>query len=636
MRLRGRGDRMSNDEDHGKARPWRLYLLGSLLMAALLLLVLRLWQVQVQQGGAHTRTTLRQSIRPIRLNPVRGRIVSADGVVLVDNGGVFDVVYHLAEMRQSHGRTVPHVLDVTERLAGLLGRPAPIAEADVMRHFRLRPALPMTVFRDLSPRELAVLAEMVPPVQGVEIVCRAERTYRQPGFACHVLGHTGPERPETTAEMGRYPLAYVSPELRGWAGIEKAYDGELSGVAGSRLVRVSAVGYVYEEIGTAVLPQNGHDVVLTLDSRAQAAAESALASDTVHPHKAMVLVEVHTGAVLAMASMPGYDLSSVDASGFDSAYYTALERDRDNRPLLNRAMQTYTPGSILKPLIGLAALEAGAIRPFEAYECTGYFALSETERIHCWNPYGQGELNFVEAVATSCNPYFVHAALATGLDRIGPLLAAAGIGRRPALDLPPQYEPSERGLCPSREGLLEMSGGRRAWAYADTAFLGIGQGIIGVTPLQAALYTAAIANGGLVQRPFLVRSVRRLDGVEVRAAQPVAESRLPVSEEHLGLVRQGMHDAVNDPHGTARGAKNAVASLAGKTGTAEVATRGDRHKDTWFIGFGPVEDPRYAVAVLVEHGDTGGKTAAPLAKVFFEEWLGGGHAGGENASAGGW
>jgi penicillin-binding protein 2 len=611
----------------------RLYFLGVLMISPMLLLIARLWQVQLRQGGELSRVTVRQSVRPIRLNAVRGRIFAAGGEVLVDNRTLLDAVYHLAEMRQPGrlSRTLDGIMGQTRRLAALLGRPVPVTVDEITRHLRVEPALPMPVFRGLDAREAAILAELMPPVPGLEIVPRAERHYPRPGLASHLLGHTGRQRPPSTAEMSQYPLFYATPELHGWAGIERNYDAELCGVAGSRLVRVSALGYVHDDIGTAVPPQNGDDVLLTIDMKAQLAAERAL--DAPGYAGALVLVEVDTGAVLAMASVPGFDLSRVDSSQHDSAYYKALEADRVRRPLRNRAMATYMPGSVLKPLIGLAALDAGTWRADDIYECLGAYALGPQAQIRCWNRSGHGPLDFVHAIECSCNPYFIAAGVATGLERIQPVLAGAGIGVRPRLDLPPQQPAQlETGLLPSREYLAARSGGRRKWLAADTAFLSIGQGIIGVTPMQAALYTAAIANGGLVYRPFLVRSVRRSDGKEVRSAVPAVDSRLPVRAEHLALVRQGMCEVVNGPKGTGRTARNRVLSLAGKTGTAEVGAADERHHDTWFIGFGPVESPRYALAVMVEHGESGGRTAALLAAQFCERWLGPGADGPPAAS----
>jgi len=593
------------------------------MLGPMLLLVARLWQVQLRHGSEHSRATVRQSVRPIRLNAVRGRILASGGEVLVDNRTLFDAVYHLAEMRQPgrRSRTITYIMTQTERLAADLGRPMPITIAQLDRHLRVQPALPMTVFRALDARELAVLSELMPPVPGLEIVTRAERYYPRPGLASHLLGHTGRERPESTAEMSQYPLFYANPELHGWAGLEKQYDQELVGVAGSRLVRVSALGYVHDDIGTPVPPENGNDLMLTIDIRAQLAAERVL--DAPGYEGALVVVEVDTGAVLAMASVPGYDLSRVDSSHYDSAYYEALSADRERRPLLNRAMVSYTPGSILKPLIALAALDAGVLQPEAVFDCTGAYALGPGSQIRCWMRTGHGPLDLVHAIEGSCNPYFIAAGMAAGIDRLQPMLAAAGIGTRPAIDLPPQQpERAERGICPSRDYFQGTPRSRRRWIAADTAYLSIGQGVIGVSPMHAALYAAAIANGGSLYRPFLVRSVRRPDGKEVRAAAPVVERRLPARPEHLALIRQGMYEVVNSDRGTGKNARNTVLSLCGKTGTAEVGAGDERYHDTWFLGFGPVENPRYAIALLVEHGESGGRTAALLAGRFFERWLG--------------
>jgi penicillin-binding protein 2 len=439
----------------------------------------------------------------------------------------------------------------------------------------------------------------------MEIVCRTARTYRYPGLATHVLGFCGWRRPPDAEVRHRY--SYVTRELRGRNGLELQYDEELSGSGGSMLVRVDTLGFVHERLGDPSPPKNGKDLILSLDLRAQHAAERVLA----RWHGALVAVDVRTGGILAMASSPSYNLAELDAQR-----YSELLNDEASTPLVNRAVTAgYTPGSIVKPLIGLAALEAGLLSPDEMIECTGAYEIGDA-KIRCWNRYGHGPLRLVDALRESCNPFFIQLGLAAGLERIQPILASAGIGRSPRIDLPVRGA----GLMPSRE--YAKRAWRRNWIAIDTAYVSIGQGAVSLSPLQAALATAAIANGGTLLRPYVVQAIRTPEGFICRNTAPTVEHRFAVQPQSLELIRRGMYEAVNGEHGTAAGARNSVVVLAGKTGTAEIGEGASRRKDTWFVCFGPSEDPAFATALVIEGGRSGGQTAAPAAREFVVDWLG--------------
>ncbi len=593
--------------DQNKTLVSRLLLLGLFFAAGLVALVVRLWFVQVYEHRSMTQEVSTQSIRRIRLLPVRGRMLDRRGRVLVDNNPSYDVVFHVSEMRQPGARqnTVEHILRVSERIADMIGRDMPFNEDYVARRLRVYPALPMPVFNRLGSAELAKIAEMLPPVGGMEVIPNFDREYCFPGTASHVLGFTGRREPK---EAGLDRFSYVPLELRGRTGLEAEYDGELSGRGGMRVVRVDTLGYVHDQIGEARPPKNGSDLILTVDLRAQLIAEKLL-----HGYRgAIVVVDVRRGALLAMASSPGYDLTRMSTD-----YYGLLLSDEDNRPLVNRALSAgYMPGSIVKPLVAMAGLECGAITPDSTYYCDGTFRFGDA-RISCWDRNGHGTVDVVKAIEQSCNPFFLHYGLETGLENLRPMFLGAGLGTTPKIDLPIGWG---AGLVPSREWARKRLG--REWLAIDTIFVSIGQGNLTLSPLQAAMYAAAVANGGTVFRPYLVQRVIDPDGYIRRNTPPVAERRLPVSRENLDIVRSGMYWVVNRGNGTGKRARNSAIVLAGKTGTAEVIRPDERYNNTWFIGFGPFEDPKYAIAVLVEHGVSGGRTAAPLAGRFFEQWLG--------------
>ncbi len=587
----------------------RILILATIFAAGLAVLLVRLWVVQVRQGPEHNRAIADQSLRLLRINPVRGRIRAAGGQILVDNRPCYNLVFHVSEMRRPGLRhhTVDYIYDRARFLAQRLGRHLSLTKAGIEDHLKKYPGMPLLVFQDLASPELVLASELWPPIRGMEIVCDFRRRYPYPGLASHILGFTGRRRPPLKGLFGRY--RYSPRLLVGRSGLEKFYDKELTGSPGTRVVLIDSLGYVHRSLSVPAPPVNGDDLELTLDLRAQRSAQRALTG----VRGALVAVDIHRGAVLAMASSPSFDLASLSA-----AMYAHLRRDTARKPLLNRALAAgYQPGSIVKPLVALASLNAGAVTAKDIIVCPGWYELGK-HRIYCWDRYGHGPLDLVEAIEQSCNVFFITIGLRTGLEHLEPVFRAAGIGQDPEIDLP--HSPKNAaGTLPDRQLLFQRA--KRRWSVADTAYVAIGQGPISLSPLQAALYTAAIANGGLYYRPYLVQKVLAPDGRVLRNTVPRVLHRLPGKPEHFALVRKGMWMVVNGPKATADRARTPVISLAGKTGTAEVGNGRHKKKNCWFVCFGPWEDPEYAVAVLVEDGRSGGHTAAPVARRFFEGWL---------------
>lgn len=584
----------------------RLLVMGTGVLMVAGVLLGRLWYVQIIQVHSLAGEASEQSIRRIRVSPTRGRIFDREGRLVVANRPSYDVVLRPSAMRQPGGRTatVDYAMEQARRLGEIIRRKVEIERADIKRHLLVRPPVPLQIFGDLSKRELALAAEHLPSVRSVEIKAADKRAYKFPGVGTHILGFTGRRRPPDEFKNRQY--SYVMPEPRGRTGLELVYDDVLSGQPGTRMVRVDPSGYVYEEIGRSQPSRDGADLRLTIDIQAQQAADSVLKDRKA----AMVVINAQNGAVIAMASSPTYDLGSLSADT-----YAQLATNEEGRPLLNRAIAAgYLPGSIMKPLVGLAALENNVIEADYTVQCNGRYPIGNTS-IGCWRRSGHGELSLIEGIEQSCNSYFIDIGLQTGLDKLRPLFLEAGLGTAPELELPGVGA----GLVPSRPWARRHYG--RSWLAIDTAFLSIGQGAIGVSPLQAALYAAAIGNGGTVYQPFLVERVIDPDGLVIKETPPRPASNLAVSPEHLNAIQQGMIRVVNGRDGSARRAQTDVISLAGKTGTAEVQTPGDEHNNTWFIGYGPITDPSYAICVMVEYGASGGRTAAPLARKFFEQWL---------------
>ena len=586
---------------------WRVLFCTAFVALLYCLLAFRLWQVQVLQGPEHLRRARRQCVRPVRLNPVRGRIFAAGGEVLADNAASYQLVFYVSEMRRGRQkRTIDGILETERSLAAYLGRTPKLTAVQVARQLNYRPVLPLAVMEDLTPAELAALAEYLPPIPGVAVEARLKRSYPYPGLLSHVLGYVQMRQPDGGDVLEDLPRLYVTPEQVGQSGLEGAYNDQLNGQAGSRLLMVDSMGYAREEGGAGIPSVPGKDLRLTIDVVAQRLAEGLLAGHA----GAMVVLDVETGAVIAMASAPSFDLASLT-----SAELVRLNRDEVNRPLLNRAYRgVYTPGSIMKPLLGLAAMERLPDMAAENYTCDGVFVLGKNVGIRCAARAGHGPLDLQHAIAFSCNPFFIRLGLALGLDEYSEFLQAAGVGEKTGIEIG-----DSAGIMPSRE--FALKNWKRGWIRSDTAYISIGQGAISLTPLQAAVYAAALANDGIVWQPYLVAEVRSADGEVLEHTPTRIRHRLPVTAAHLRQMREAMRSAVDLPNGSAAGMRQAGIPVAAKTGTAEVGHGENRHNNTWVIAYAPADNPRYALACLVERGRSGGKTAVPLAAEFFRKYF---------------
>ena len=350
-------------------------------------------------------------------------------------------------------------------------------------------------------------------------------------------------------------------------------------------------------------------MTLALDARIQRAAEHVLEGR----RGAVVVVDPRCGDVLALASAPGYDPNAFIPS-ISRADWAALQGP--DKPLLNRAtMGEYAPGSTFKPVTLLAGMKSGKVRPDTRYYCPGVFELGNA-RFRCWQTWGHGSIDLPLAVRYSCNVYLFHAGLACGAEAIQQMARDCGFGARTGAEV----DAERPGLVP--DAVWKRMARREGWRDGDTCNMSIGQGAVLVTPLQLAMYTAALANGGTLWKPRVVLERRDADGNVVRT--PVQKAAAPgprVARDQLDAVRRGMRDVVNAPDGSGRRAKIQGFTLAAKTGTAEYGAKGSGRKMTWMIVFGPYEAPRYAAAFLVEDGDSGGSTVSPLVRRFFEDVL---------------
>ncbi len=606
---------MPRDRSIQTVHVWRLFFLGLAMLGLFGALVFRLWNLQVAQGMEYQRRLAKQSLRSVRLPGVRGRILDRNGERLAENRPSYCISLYLEELRRPGNvqRTVDSVMDMLDRIAETMDRPRQMLPQDVRLHLGRRTPLPMVAWRDLDETAVARFMERASEFPGAELTVEPVRVYPQGTSACHLLGYVGRAEAPVAPEGGEpaEKFHYYLPEMAGKSGIEKRLDGLLRANAGGKLeIQVDVAGFKFDEVSRRA-PDKGSDVRLAVDARIQRAAEAALETN----RGAVVVVDPRTGDVLALASAPGFDPNDFVPS-VPAAVWNRLLKD-ERRPLYNRATGgEYAPGSTFKPVTLLAALHSGKVAADTRFSCPGYFNLGSA-RFRCWQHWGHGSIDLQSAIRYSCNVYLFHAALECGPEAVQEMARECGFGRKTEISL--DFE--RAGLVP--DGAWKRAARRDSWRDGDTCNMAIGQGALLVTPLQLAMYAAALANGGTLWRPRLVRQIAPADG----AVQEVAPARAPDGPcweaRHIRVVREGMRDAVNAPDGSGKRAALPHVVVAGKTGTAEYGVKGAGRKMTWMIAFAPFDEPRYALAMLVEDGVSGGTTVAPrvqqlLAKVFSE------------------
>ncbi|MCX6998240.1 MAG: penicillin-binding protein 2 [Kiritimatiellaeota bacterium] len=586
----------------------RLRLLLIVMLSALGLLAANLWRMQLSQGALYRHSLQEQSIRRVRTPGARGRILARDGTLLADNKPSYQVVLYLEELRQpgrGWRRTIQKVEAVIQDLARLLQLPPQIGREDIQNHISKRLPLPLVAWRNIGDLARARLAERAGAWPGVDVIAAPLRIYPEGALAAHILGYVGRADPPQDEDAS---YNYYEVESSGKAGIEKRYDRELHGVAGEKVVPVDVSGFHYRHPLPAILEKfkpreaaPGRDVILALDLPVQRRVEQALANW----RGAAVVVNPANGDVLAMASSPAYDPNEL-AAGIAPELWRALLAD-PHQPLVHRALSgLYSPGSTFKPVVALAALESGRATPALTFTCPGYFKLGQA-RFDCWeNRAGHGAQNLHQALEHSCNVYFFNLGLRCGPAAIHDMALQFGFGRKTGIELGGDMA----GLAP--DDAWKRQERHDGWRDGDTCNLAIGQGALNVTPLQMAMFAAALANGGKVYQPRLVLGVRDPAGGAVLPPPPRLRNTVAVDPAYMRVVREGLRAVVNSPTGTGRKAALEQFVVAGKTGTAEHGVKGEGKKWAWMIAFAPYEQPRYALAVLVEEGVSGGSTVAPL------------------------
>ena len=579
-------------------------------VAVLGTLAARLYQVQVQEGERYTTLADENRISARMIAPPRGRILDRFGVVIAGSSTNWRAVL-IAEQADS----VPATLDAFSALLPL----SEYERARIDRELhRKRRFIPIMIREFLTWDEMAAIEVNAPDLPGIVVDAGTSRQYPLGDKLAHIVGYVAPPN---EADVADDPLLGL-PGLRlGRAGMEKYHDLALRGRAGSVQLEVNAVGRVIRELDRLEgVP--GEEVGLTVDTGLQQAVLATLGDDSA----SAVVMDCRNGEVLAMATNPSFDPSLFN-SGVSQAQWLEWTKDR-RTPLINKATSgLYAPGSTFKMAVALAGLDSRAITPADRFTCPGWLDVGDT-RFHCWRKGGHGALDLRGGLKHSCDVYFYDVARRTGIDPIAVMANRLGLGVELELDLPGQ----RNGLIPTREWRKAQG---HAWNVGDTIVSGIGQGYVQVTPLQLATYASRIASGRMVQ-PHLTR---KLSGIPQPGSEPEDWPVLGLSEKLLHTVREGMWAVVNEPGGTAPLARltDPHVQLAGKTGSAQVrrvsrelreSGHFDSRKLPWeyrphalFVAYAPYDAPRYALAVVIEHGNAGAAAAAPLARDIMTEVL---------------
>lgn len=594
----------------------RRLVLSAIITVILLSLVLgRLYMLQIVEHEHFSTLSDSNRVRIKALPPTRGLIFDRHGVVMANNLPAYRL------------EIVPEQVKDLDSTLAQLKQYIDYTEQDLKRFRqsskRRRPFESIPLRLNLKDEEVARLAVNLHMFEGVEINARLTRNYPQGAHAVHALGYVSRIDERDLSSVSE--VEYAGTTHIGKLGLEKFYEHELHGEVGVQQVEVNAGGRTLRVLSESP-PVQGNNLHLTIDSRLQKVAEEAFAEYT----GAAVAIDPNNGEILALVSMPIFNPNLfVNGISYDS--YNAL-RDSSKRPLFNRALSgQYPPGSTSKPFYGLAGLE-GAITSVEKdVYCIGYYKLpNEPRRYRDWKKQGHGHMNLNDAITQSCDVYFYDLAYRMGIDRMSEFLASFGFGVKTGVD-----STGERtGLLPSREWKRRAEG--MPWFPGETLITGIGQGALLVTPLQLANSTAAFALKGVRYQPHLVRSVEKIPQYEhVETASRIVGRYELLNEKNWEHVHKAMINVVHGLRGTAHYSigRNIEYTVAGKTGTAQVFEIAqdeeyeeeeiiERLRDhALFISYAPAENPRIAVAVIVENGGHGSSVAAPIARRIMDAYL---------------
>lgn len=572
-------------------RRGRLFMVVSAIVVGLLLL--RLVKLQILDNRVYSGESRSNAVRELRVTPARGTIQDRNGRLIVDNEDTYTVLLTPRYFDPDRAGLLASILSVPDTVVA-----RKLDEARGWSPFRPSPA-----FRSVSFDVIARLLEHRDRLPGVTYEAAQKRRYVAPFRATHVLGYV---REITRGELDRRSgQGYRSGDLVGKSGVESAYEEALRGRMGSAFRLVNVHGQEVDAFRGGAedrSPLAGEDVYLTIDYDLQALAESLF----VGKRGAAVALDPNTGEILALVSKPDFDPDMMSRPLTPEAWEYLTSSPE--KPQFNRATQSLLPpGSTWKPLVALMALEEGAITPRSTVTCNGGHPIGRGRFFRCMHVHGT--IAVEEAIEQSCNTFFFEMMTRIDVNTFARYARAMGFGLRAPLDVGEE----DTGLIP--DSAYFNARNPRGWTVGTPMNLGVGQGDMGVTPLQLARYMGAVGNGGELHTPHLVRALREPDGSLVYPEYPEPVP-LPFSREHVALVRRALRSVMEQ--GTGRWIQIPGIPSAGKTGTAQ-NSRGE--DDSVFIMFAPFDEPRIALGVMVENAGFGSTAAGPIASLLAEKYL---------------
>ncbi len=583
-----------------------------LVLVALSMLLTRLWYLQVVKGSEFKQRSEDNSIRFRKIMPLRGLIMDRNRRVMVDNRPSFDVLY-MPSRGRNHDRIIEKLKEIYRSRSLEFSSDQPLPK-------QMKPYLPIRLEKNVGMEKVAVVETNALDLSGVYIDVSPIRLYLDGEALGPVIGYTGEV---SKVELEKEDEEYTSGDISGKHGVEKFLDSYIRGRRGAELVEVNAYGKEIKNLGR-IDPVSGYNIILNIDVDLQKNAWEAFEGRA----GAAVVLDPRDGAVLAMVSSPSFDPNLFN-SGVSGEQWSKIIGNPLN-PMSNRAIAgQYPPGSTYKLIVAAAALEEGIITPDTRFSCNGSFDFGKRQ-FHCWQKNGHGSVNLHRALVESCDVYFYNVGRQLGVDKIAHYANLFGLGGATGIDLPNE----KNGLIPTKKWKLARM--KQPWQAGETISISIGQGFDLVTPLQLASAYGALANGGTLWKPRLVKCIETIDGKVHKEFLPEKRGNLPLKKETIDVLRRGLWGVVNEPGGTCRVAARPNADVCGKTGTAQVVSLPQNDRDrrdkrigvlqrdhALFVCFAPLANPEIAVAVIVENAGHGGSVAGPIARKILDAYFDG-------------
>lgn len=607
---------MFGEDDLVRQHKNRADAIGNIIVLCFLLILARLWYLQIYQGDLFHKFSLENRLRKEIIKAPRGMIFSRNSELLIHNIPRFDAII------------IPQYLKnkkvTLQKLASVLDMSVEDIKKVLKKNRAQARYRPVIIKKNISLKEVSIIETENSKMPGVRVQTFISREYRDGNAGAHLLGYISEiNQRQLPRYRNRDGYDYKLGDFIGQAGIEEKFDLQLRGEDGYEFVEVDARGRMRRNIRSNVLfagienkqAQPGHNIRLTVDRDMQMAAYKAL-EDKVG---SAVAVDVNTGEVLAMVSRPAFDPTKF-SKGLTKDYWSSLVED-DRNPLRDRTIQEhYAPGSTFKTFTAIAALEEKIVTPEQELKCGGTYRLGR--RIyHDWKKGGHGLTDVYKALRRSVDVYFYQIATQLDIDILAKYAKMFGFGNKTGIALSRETS----GLIPTREWKKKRSG--EDWQLGETLSCVIGQSYVLATPLQLAMAYAAIANKGTLYKPYLIKEIFSNSGEIIEEFKPEKVMNIEVSEKTLKAIQRGLYEVVNNRRGTAFWYRGIGLEMAGKTGTAQVRSMSskelfarcedmpykDRHHGI-FVGYAPFDNPKVAVAAVVEHGCHGSSAAAPVVR----------------------